>query len=142
MNKLFNKPYIYFWLAIPILILVGMLHGERVFVIDFYDIYFVIQNWYLILVISIAFSIFGFWYWLMHRMKRELIRWMTIAHVVVTIYGILLAFIIEHFFRKPHIELARDNNVTLIVTIILALVVLIQIIFPINLLLNLFKKPY
>lgn len=140
MNKIFNKAYLYFWISIPLLIAYGILNQEGTFIVDFYNVYFVIANPYLVFVISIAFAIMGFWYWLMHRMNRELIRWMTIIHVVVTIDGILIAFLIEQFFRKPHLEMEYTNVIALIFTIILVLVFLVQIVFPLNLIITLLKK--
>lgn len=141
MNKIFNKAYLYFWVSIPLLITYGVLNQEGTFIVDFYDVYFVIANPYLVLVTSIAFAIMGFWYWLMRRMKRELILWMTIIHVVVTIDGILLAFLIEQFFRKPHLEMEYTNVIALIFNIILVLVFLVQIVFPLNIIVTLLKRP-
>ena len=141
MDKLFNKAYLYFWISIPIIILFGFLKSDGTFIVDFYDTYFVIANPYLVLVISIAFAIIGFWYWLMHRIKRNLIKWMTFIHVVVTIDGILIAFVIEQFFRKSNLDLEYPNAISLIFTIILILIFLVQIVFPLNLIITLLKKP-
>lgn len=138
MSKFFDNPYLYFWFSIPILILFGILNADGTFMVGFYDTYFVIQNPYLIGVISIAFGIIGFWYWLMQKLNRKLIKWMTIFHVVVTIDGILVAFIIEQLFRN--LDLGYNNEIALVLTVILALVMLVQIIFPINLVISFFKK--
>jgi len=137
-SKFFDNPYLYFWFSIPILILFGILNADGTFMVGFYDTYFVIQNPYLIGVISIAFGIIGFWYWLMQKLNRKLIKWMTIFHVVVTIDGILVAFIIEQLFRN--LDLGYNNEIALVLTVILALVMLVQIIFPINLVISFFKK--
>ncbi len=138
MSKFFDNPYLYFWFSIPILILFGILNADGTFMVGFYDTYFVIQNPYLIGVISIAFGIIGFWYWLMQKLNRKLIKWMTIFHVVVTIDGILVAFIIEQLFRN--LDLGYNNEIAIVLTVILALVMLVQIIFPINLVISFFKK--
>lgn len=130
-EKLFAKPYLYFWLSIPILTLYGLVNGEGTINIDFRDTLFIIQNSKLILILAIAFSIIGFWYWLMQKLKRQLILWMTIIHLIVTIDGIIIAFLLEHFFN--------DYKINSIKAIVVILIFAVQVIFPLNLILSFFK---
>ena len=131
-EKLFSKPYLYFWISIPILIIYGFLNGDGTLSVNYYDTYFIIKNSHLVIVLAIAFSIIGFWYWLMHKLHRRLILWMTIIHVIITVDGIILAFLLEHFFES--------SQINSIMAILIMLIFAVQILLPLNLLLNFIKK--
>lgn len=139
-EKLFAKPYLYFWLSIPILIGFGFLNGDSTFLINFKNTYFVIENSILVLILSIAFGIIGFWYWLMCKLNRKLIQWMTIVHVIITIDGIIIAFLIEHFLKGQGLGFMSIKTVTLITAIVVILIFAVQVIFPLNLILSFFNK--
>lgn len=132
-EKLFIKPYLYFWISIPILLLYGFFNGDGTLSVNYYDTYFIIENSYLVVILAIAFFIIGFWYWLMRKLNRKLIMWMTIIHVIITIDGIIIAFLLEHFFK--------DSEVNLIMAIVILLIFVVQVVFPLNLVLNFLKKP-
>ncbi|WP_223033077.1 hypothetical protein [Hanstruepera marina] len=130
--KLFRKPHLYFWISIPILLLYGFLNGHGTLSVNYYDTYFIIENAYLVVILAIAFSIIGFWYWLMRKLNRKLIMWMTIIHVIITIDGIIIAFLLELFFK--------DSDINSIMAIIIMLIFTVQVVFPLNLMLNFLKK--
>lgn len=131
-EKLFSKPYLYFWISIPILILYGFLNGDGTLSVNYYDTYFIIENSSLVVILAIAFFVIGFWYWLMQKLNRKLIMWMTIIHVIVTIDGIIIAFLLEQFFK--------GSEVNSIMVIVIILIFAVQALFPLNLLLNFIKK--
>ncbi|WP_250432864.1 hypothetical protein [Hanstruepera flava] len=130
--RLFTKPHLYFWISIPILLLYGFLNGDGTLSVYYYDTYFIIKNAYLVVILAIAFSIIGFWYWLMRKLNRKLVMWMTIIHVIITIDGIIVAFLLEHFFK--------DSDINSIMAIIVMLIFAVQVVFPLNLMLNFLKK--
>ena len=132
-EKLFIKPYLYFWISIPILLFYGFINCDGTLSVNYYDTYFIIENSYLVVILAIAFFIIGFWYWIMRKLNRKLIMWMTIIHVIITIDGIIIAFLLEHFFK--------GSEVNSIMAIVILLIFVVQVVFPLNLILNFFKKP-
>ncbi|MGB5610369.1 hypothetical protein, partial [Eudoraea sp.] len=59
MNKLIEKPYLIFLLAIPIIMLIGILSGDAVLDINVHDTFYVIGWNQLTLISSILFGIIG-----------------------------------------------------------------------------------
>ncbi len=137
MNRLIEKPYLIFWLSIPIIILIGFLSGDGPLDINVHDTYFIIYHIHLAMLISIIFGIIGFGYWIMQKANRRLSKWLNLTHVVLTIGGLLLIRILLQLFREPETEtLISDfdfnENLNIAMFIIALIVIFGQIVYPIN----------
>ncbi|WP_106793354.1 hypothetical protein [Aquimarina sp. Aq78] len=140
MNQLLKKPHLIFLLTIPIIMLIGFLSRGAIFDINIHDTYYLIDYFYLATLISILFGIIGFGYWVMQKVNRRLSKWLNWAHIVLTFGGIILVPIFAQLYQKEIIEYKFNNNLTLVITIIILLMILAQIIFPINIIYGLIKK--
>ncbi|WP_299365896.1 cbb3-type cytochrome c oxidase subunit I [Winogradskyella sp.] len=140
MNKLIEKPHLIFLLAIPIIMLIGILSGDSVLDINVHDTYFVIAYLHLAILISILFGIIGIGYWIMKKADRKLSKWLNWIHIGLTFGGTLVLWILTKFYRTEIMEYEFNNNLTLIITLIILLIIIGQLIFPINIIYGLIKK--
>ena len=140
MNRLIEKPHLIFLLAIPIIMLIGILSGDAVLDINIHDTYFVITHLHFEILISILFGIIGIGYWIMLKTGRKLSKWLNWTHIGLTFGGTLLVRILTKFYRPEFLEYEFNNNLTLIISLIILLMIIGQLIFPINIIYGLTKK--
>ena len=140
MKSLINKPYLIFLIAIPIIMLIGILSGDAILDINVHDTYYVIAYLHLAIMISILFGIIGIGYWIMQKAGRKLSKWLNWTHVGLTFGGILIVWILTKFYRTEIMEYEFNNNLSLIITLIVLIMIVGQLIFPINIIYGLTKK--
>ena len=140
MNKLIEKPHLIFLLAIPIIMLIGILSEDAVLDINVHDTYYVIAYLHLSILISILFGIFGIGYWIMLKADRKLSKWLNWTHIGLTFGGTLIVWILTKFYRTEVMEYQFNNNLTIIITLFILLMIVGQLIFPINIISGLIKK--
>ncbi|MGB5480880.1 MAG: hypothetical protein WBM91_07370 [Eudoraea sp.] len=140
MNKLIEKPYLIFLLAIPVIMLIGILSGDAVLDINVHDTYYLIAWNQLTLMSSIIFGIIGIGYWIMQKGNRKLSKSLNWIHIGLTFGGILILLILNQLYRIEIMNLEYNINLTLIITLIVLLMIVGQIIFPINIIYGLIKK--
>jgi len=140
MNKLVEKPYLIFLLAIPMIMLVGILSGDAVLDLNVHDTYFVIAYLHLTMLISILFGIIGIGYWIMQKANRKLSKWLIWTHIGLAFGGALTVWVLTQFYRTEIMEYQFNNNLTLIIMLIILLMIFGQLIFPINIIYGLIKK--
>ncbi len=90
MKILPNKPYLISWLAIPLLVLVGLLFREHTLNVQFYDTYFVIANLHVALAGSILLLVVGMGYWLIGLSGKTTDPFVARSHLSLTIGGLVL----------------------------------------------------
>lgn len=140
MKNFIIKPHLIFLIAIPIIILIGILSGDAVLDINVHDTYYVIAYFYLATLISILFGIIGIGYWIMQKANRKLSKWLNWTHVGLTFGGILIVWILTKFYRTEIMEYEFNNNLSLIISLIVLFIIVGQLIFPINIIYGLTKK--
>ena len=140
MNKLIEKPHLIFLLAIPIIMLIGILSGDSMLDINVHDTYYVIACLHFAILISILFGIIGMGYWLMQKANIKLSKWLNSTHIGLTFGGTIAVWILSRFYRTEIMEYEFNNNLTLIITLTIMLMILGQILFPINIIYGLVKK--
>ncbi|MEM9681522.1 MAG: hypothetical protein AAF901_14460 [Bacteroidota bacterium] len=147
MNVLYNKPHAFFWTSIPIIFAIGYPSNNESIDINIHDTYFVISNWHLALLIILGFAIIGCIYWGLFKSNLRPIRWMTLAHLILTIdlfIFIWLTLLFDWFTYPDDFPLFDENRCQYkIIFISLLLIILGQLIFATNVLLTVFfrKKP-
>lgn len=140
MDRLIDKPHLIFLIAIPIIMPIGILSGDAVLDINVHDTYYVIAYLHLATLISILFGIIGIGYWIMQKTNRKLSKWLNWTHVGLTFGGTSVVWILTKFYRTEIMEYEFNNNLTLIITLIILLMIVGQLIFPINIIYGLIKK--
>ena len=76
----------------------------------------------------------------MQKMNKKLSKWLSWIHIVLTFGGPLAAWIISNFYRTEIVEFKFNNNLTLIITLIVLIIIFGQLIFPINIVRGLIIK--
>ncbi len=140
MNKLIEKPHLFFLLAIPIILLIGVLRADAVLDINIHDTYYVISYMHFAILVSILFGIIGIGYWIMQQTNRKLSKWLSWIHIGLTFGGTLLVWILTKFYQTEIMEYEFNAHLTLIITLIILLMLVGQIIFPINIIYGMIKK--
>lgn len=120
--------------------LVGVLNGDTVLDINVHDTYFVIVYLHFAILISILFGIIGVGYWVMQKTNRKLSKWLNLTHIGLTFGTPLAVWILSNFYRTETMEYEFNNNLTLIITLIILIMVFGQLIFPINIIRGLMIK--
>ena len=82
MKQIWDKPYQYIWLAIPLILGLSLFGLNAYIDLQFHDTYLVFALFQIGLLISIVLGAIGFIYWTIRHVK--LINWMTLIHVLST----------------------------------------------------------
>ncbi|MBO0321436.1 cbb3-type cytochrome c oxidase subunit I [Muricauda sp. CAU 1633] len=140
MNKLIEKPHLIFLFAIPIILFVGILNGNAVLDINVHDTYYVIAHLHLAILVSILFGIIGIGYWAMKKADKQLSKWLNGTHIGLTFGGTFLVWVLTKFYRTEIMEYEFNNYLSMVITIVILLIILGQLIFPINIIYGLIKR--
>ena len=139
MNLLTKRPHIVF-LVSALITFVLVFNANGGIDINIHDTYFVISNYHFSALISLLFAIIGLIYWIVKKVNGKLSERLNLIHVVLTFGGIFLILILNEFFRKSIMEYDFNENLTMVIYLISAIVIFGQIIFPINIITGIIKK--
>ena len=140
MNRLIKKPYIPFLLAIFPVMLLGFLSRGAVLDINIHDTYVIINYWHMALLISVLFAISGISYWAMTKANKKPATWLSAIHLILTFGGSLMLWILPYFYSLDPLAYAFNNNLTAAITLSALVMLIGQILFPINIVYGLLKK--
>ena len=144
MNIVFNKPYQIFWISIPLIILFGLTSGDNYLDINLHNTMFVVANSYIAIIFSILFGLIGFGYWLMHKFRYKLSKWLNFTHIVLTIGGLIFIWIITLFFNESNFKYGNSysNEITkiLILKFLILIILFGQLIYLTNIIGGLIRK--
>lgn len=129
-----KQPYLYFWVSIPMLILLIFFPGAgEAFDFQLHDTYLVLSRLYFSTIFAVYFGFVGLMYWIFRNIRLR--NWMTVAHVVGTVLPPILFMLIVGISGKQFgVELSFDG-----MFIIGLIWLLLQLIFLINLVGGLIK---
>lgn len=74
----------------------GFLNAQKTLDINIHDTYFVISYWHFGMLLSFIYSFIAVIYFVLIQLNFALIKWITAAHVIITIGGV---FLIGLFFQ-------------------------------------------
>lgn len=140
MRTLTNKPYLMFWISIPIIALFGIVNRNDMLNINVHDTYFVFSNTDLTMVLSILFALIGLGYWMLIKANGKLSKLLNLIHLSLTFGGILLIWILSQLFRESIIDYGFNENLTLVIYIIALIAIAAQILYPQNIIRGLIKR--
>ncbi|CAD0005119.1 hypothetical protein FLAT13_02590 [Flavobacterium salmonis] len=84
---IYSKPYFLFLAFITILLIIGFINIKEMLDINIHDTYLVISYLDFALLSSFIYGALGLIYFALIRFNLSLIKWMTIAHVIISIGG-------------------------------------------------------
>nr|WP_315194936.1 hypothetical protein [uncultured Flavobacterium sp.] len=139
------KIHYYFWIVSLIILLIGVYDMDGTLDINVHDTYFVIPHFYVAVILSIIYSIYGFGYWLVQdKFKKRLVKILTIIHSVFLIGSFLAYWTVIYYTRlfatnnSPLFDNYQTINITLVICSILCLIALP--IYITNLAIGIFRK--
>ncbi len=136
MTKFTKSPHIVFWILIPIILLTGFLKPDKTLDINVHDTYFVIGLISLAVLISIIFGILGLGYWVVIKLKRRLVNWLTIIHLIITVISFCLILFIPFFLSDSN----QDFGSNLTMTLSTLAAVCVQLLYPVNIITAFIRK--
>ena len=150
MNWIVEKTYVPFLVLITIILVIGFINRKETLDVNIHATYYVIKNLHLAILLSIFLGILGLGYFLTKMFSISLINWMTILHILITIFGVLLIYIL--FKVQLNLE-AKTNNIesflkyfkiikriNIALFSILGLTIFSQLLFLINIIIGLKNK--
>jgi len=140
MNKIIKKPHIPFLLVILPVMLLGYLSREAVLDINIHDTYVIINYGHLAILISVLFAIIGISYWAMTNANKKPATWLSALHMVLTFGGSLMLWILPNFYSVDSFAYAFNNNLTAAITLSVLVILIGQILVPINIVYGLLRK--
>ncbi len=93
MKNVFQKPFFFFWMLIPIFILINVLDLKKSIDINIHDTYIIIEISQLSLYAVFLFLLIGVNYFIIHKLTKPLNTWITRVHIILQIV-VLIPFII------------------------------------------------
>jgi hypothetical protein len=139
MLKIIDKPHFLFLpFCIVAFVISKFWYGG--ITINIKDTYYAMSNHDLATLISILFGIIGLIYWIAGKVNGKLSKRLNLIHIALTFGGIILILILNEFFRKSIMEYNFNENLTMLIYLIATLVIIGQILFPINIINGIIKK--
>ncbi len=136
MSKILKKPFILFWIIIPLIIILG--HSKKDHTLDFnvHDTYYVVSQYHVSIIFSKFLGIIGLLYFILIRLKCNLSNTLNLIHWFCTFVGITFLldvfsfFNLNFFIEERYYTNTNIPNVTIFYYLLLML--LGQVIFVIN----------
>lgn len=142
MKALFDKPHIFFFGLIPIILLYGIVNTDSNLAINIHDTYFVIAHFHLAVFIAMISAGIGLGYWVVCKSGFNLSYPLNQLHILTTFFIPLLIWIVlrlyqdtgpDQDFESRMATYDFNDNLHLIISILLLLLLVVQIVYPINL---------
>ncbi len=144
MNSILNKPYLFFWGLIPLLLVLGFVKSDEVININIHDTYFIIVMFHFVIFLSFLLLILGLGYWIVLKLKKRLFKILSVLHVGFTFLGIVVLLITlmipNNIITSTNTLLDSLKTINILLTLGVLLIVFGQVFYPFNILLSLFKK--
>lgn len=143
MKEHFSKySYWYFWGIIPFIIFLRI--DSKVDALDFniHDTYYVIGSYDLIFFFSFYFLFIGLGYFLMKKRGNRLSKWLTTIHTLIsTLFFVVIFISLKNLNKFQSALLNEDNFFNYFISFVYIIpFLLVQLLFPINILISFFKK--
>ncbi|WP_299326009.1 hypothetical protein [uncultured Maribacter sp.] len=141
MKKITQAPHFMFLILIPIILLIGLLKPDKTLEINIHDTYILIALLHLAVLISIIFGILGLGYWVVIKLNKRLVNWLTIIHLIITVISLCLIILIPFFLPESNqgiTSLYFDAQVTITLSALVA--VCIQSLYLVNIITALIRK--
>lgn len=100
LNYVSNKPYMLFLALIPAILLIGFIAPQEIFVLCVGNTYICIQPLHLAILFTIVHSFFALLYFVLLKLNIGLVKWMTVAHVLITIASTLVISILFQLIKE------------------------------------------
>lgn len=134
MRNILQRPYVAFWLSVPLLIAIGFIRAnqEHQFYLEDSKVLFTDLNLFIFL--AIVFEMSGILYWFMKHQNRKLSGLLSLLHVILSVGAVA---VLSFYALAPFVNFNIHHVST---STILTVITVAQFIFLLNLMLHLLKK--
>lgn len=149
MNFKSLKVYHYFWLTSLLILMIGVFTQHipnSILDINIHDIYFVVENFHLAILLAVFYFLSGSGYWFVEKiLKKKVVNILTLIHCVI-LFGSFFCYWIVFLYSKliplesyPLFDNYELINKTLLISFLLIVFIGLPI-YLINLLIGIFRK--
>ncbi|KGO85554.1 hypothetical protein Q765_15190 [Flavobacterium rivuli WB 3.3-2 = DSM 21788] len=144
-----HKAHMYFWITALLILTVGgllqLISTNSTVDINVKDIYLVMATFHFSLFLAFIYFMLGVCYWFFYKQNILLNKKLTKVHTVITVLGLpaylLLNMYIEYKSEEPlYVVLDNYQLYYKILMGIFLTVVIVQFLFPVNILISLIKR--
>lgn len=134
-NSLKRHPYILFFIAIPIILLIGFVKNELIH-LNIYSTYFVFETKNISILFSEFFVVLGSSYWIIEKIKLKQSILLKNIHIWITIGSVFILMFLAAFANSLNFD--NTNSVVINGYIILSFlfIVIVQLLFFLNLIIG------
>jgi hypothetical protein len=145
LNKPFKRASILYWASIPVLLLYGIIYPDKVLALNVHDTLYVIANLPLQFFFAALFFAFGLVYHLLYASKKyKPVKLLILFHILFSIAGLFILFLTPQFptITSGDMMMVLEKSKLYQNGWMLGLFVFVgaQLLFVINLLLNIIRK--
>jgi len=144
MNKIIDKPYFFFWIFIPLILIIRVFEVDETIDVNIHDVYFVSTKFQLLIFFSSLFLILGFGYFVVLKLDRRLLKLLSFLHILFTFLGCIIIlmtfFISDSEIRNTTHLLNSLSSTSVCQTIAVLLIIFGQLFYPFNILFSLFRR--
>lgn len=139
----------YFWITAALIILVRAVEhaisGDTTLDINVHDTYYIIDHWYVTIILVLIYFILGAAYWVLYKAQIVLSKKLTKAHTVITVLAVPAYYILSAYCNITNDpgDFITDKNYEALNTGILLIIfsmLLVQPLFIINIILSLVRR--
>jgi len=143
-----HKAHMYFWITALLILIVGgllqLISTNSTVDINVKDIYFVMATFHFSLFLAFIYFMLGVCYYTFYKFNVALNRKLTKVHTVITVLGLpvylLLNKYIQYKSEEPlYVVLGNYQLYNKILMSIFLTVIILQFLFPVNILISLIK---
>lgn len=100
MKLVFEKPYFIFWIAIPIIMIIGYLNSKKTIDVNVHDTYYVATIHTLAVILSILFAIIGLVYFLAKLFNFNSFSILIDIHIFISILTFPIIYLISLLYKN------------------------------------------
>jgi heme/copper-type cytochrome/quinol oxidase subunit 1 len=143
-----HKAHMYFWIISILLLLEGVLERivskDTTLDINVHDMYLVIDHLYVNILFALLYFILGVAYWVPYKTNLELQKKYTKVHTVITVMAVPAFYILwacnAIMYTSNSITDKSYDTFNTGLLIIFFIVLLVQPLYPVNIILSLIKR--
>jgi heme/copper-type cytochrome/quinol oxidase subunit 1 len=142
-----HKAHMYFWITAIFIIVIGfvvyLINGDTTLNINVHDTYLVVSHTHFTILFALLYFILGTAYWVPYKTNLSLNKKLTKVHTVITVLAVPTYCALTAYYAMlytPNSLTDDANSLNTGILIIFFTVLLIQPLYPLNIVISLIKR--
>ncbi len=148
MKLVFEKSYFIFWIAIPIIMVIGYFNSKKTIDINVHDTYYVAAIYTLAIILSIYFGLIGLIYYLAKVFNFNTYSILINIHILISLLVFPFIYLTTFFYKSnSNLDIISiinnqkfNDKITYIIIILFCIFLMTQILFLINIIIGFIRK--